>query len=253
MIPVERRSRIVELLKHRRAVRVSSLSEDLGVSEMTIRRDLERLASDGVLVRAHGGAVLKRHMVEEPLYDDNVASHAEEKLRIARRAAKLIEPGETVFLSSGTTAAQVLRHVDPALEARIVTHNVGALAEAHGLRLEVVLLGGRYWPRPNAVEGPLAVEMAGRFKATKMLLGVDGFDLEEGLTTPTVGIAGVERAMIGHTRGEVIVLADSSKIGVVADVVICGLDRVDAVMLDDGIDESLCEEIGRLGPRCLLV
>jgi DeoR/GlpR family transcriptional regulator of sugar metabolism len=253
MIPVERRSRIVELLKHRRAVRVSSLSEDLGVSEMTIRRDLERLASDGVLVRAHGGAVLKRHMVEEPLYDDNVASHAEEKLRIARRAAKLIEPGETVFLSSGTTAAQVLRHVDPALEARIVTHNVGALAEAHGLRLEVVLLGGRYRPRPNAVEGPLAVEMAGRFKATKMLLGVDGFDLEEGLTTPTVGIAGVERAMIGHTRGEVIVLADSSKIGVVADVVICGLDRVDAVMLDDGIDESLCEEIGRLGPRCLLV
>ncbi len=253
MIPAERRTRISELLRRRRAVRVSSLSEDLGVSAMTIRRDLERLESEGVLVRTYGGAVSKRHMVEEPLYDDNVASHAEEKLRIARRAATLIEPGETVFLSSGTTAAQVLRHVDPMLEARIVTHNVGALAEAHGLRLEIVLLGGRYRPRPNAVEGPLAVEMAGRFKATKMLLGIDGFDLEEGLTTPTIGIAGVELAMIGHTRGEVIVLADSSKIGVVADVVICGLDQVDAVVLDDGIDESLREEIMRLGPRCLVV
>ncbi len=253
MIPAERRSRITDILKDRRAVRVSSLSEDLGVSEMTIRRDLERLESDGLLVRTHGGAVLKRHMVEEPLYDDNVSSHAEEKRRIAQRAARLIEPGETVFLSSGTTAAQVLRHVDPALEARVVTHNVGALAEAHGLRLEVVLLGGRYRARSNAVEGPLAIEMVGRFKATKMLLGVDGFDLEEGLTTPTVGIASVERAMIGQTRGEVIALADSSKIGVVADVVICGFDQVDAVMLDDGVDEGLRDEIKRLGPRCLLV
>src|SRR5664280_140089 len=150
MIPAQRRVRIVEILRERRAVRVSSLSEDLRVSEMTIRRDLERLESEGLLSRTHGGAILKQHMVGEPLYVNNVLTHAEEKRRIAAAAAALIKPGETVFLSSGTTAAQVLRHLDPQLEARVITHNVGALAEAEGLRIELVLLGGVFRPQSNA-------------------------------------------------------------------------------------------------------
>jgi DeoR family fructose operon transcriptional repressor len=253
MIPAERRARIVDLVKERRAVRVSSLSEDLGVSGMTIRRDLERLEAEGVLVRTHGGAVLKRHMTEETLYVERESASAEEKRRIAEAAAALIEPGDTVFLSSGTTAAQVLRHLDPTLEARIVTHNVGAMQEARGLRAEVVLAGGLYRPRSNAVSGPLAIEHIARFHAGKMLIGVDGLDLEEGLTTPTLGMAGVERAMIAQTRGEVIALADSSKIGVVADVVICGLEQVDTILLDDGVEQSVRDEMARLGLRCVVV
>jgi DeoR/GlpR family transcriptional regulator of sugar metabolism len=253
MIPAERRARIVDLVKERRAVRVSALSDDLGVSGMTIRRDLERLEAEGVLVRTHGGAVLKRHISEETLYVERESASAEEKRRIAQHAAGLIEPGETVFLSSGTTAAQVIRHIDPLLEARVVTHNVGAVQEARGLRVEVVLVGGLYRPRSNAVSGPLALEHISRFHAGKMLIGVDGFDLEEGLTTPTMGMAGVERAMLTQTRGEVVALADASKIGVVADVVVCGLDQLDTVMVDDGVDESVREEIVRLGLRCIVV
>jgi DeoR/GlpR family transcriptional regulator of sugar metabolism len=253
MIPAERRARIVELVKQRQAVRVSSLSEDLGVSGMTIRRDLERLELEGVLVRTHGGAVLKRRLVEESLYVERETTRSEEKRRIAVAAAGLIQPDETVFLSSGTTAAQVLRHVDPSLEARVITHNVGAVQEAQGLRLEVVLVGGVYRPRSNAVSGPLALEHITRFHASRMILGVDGFDLEEGLTTPTVGMAGVERAMINQTRGDIIVLADGSKIGVVADVVICGLDQVDAVMVDDGVGEPVRDELSRLGLQCIVV
>jgi len=253
MIPAQRRARISELLQERRAVRVSSLSEVLGVSEMTIRRDLERLEAEGLLVRTHGGAALRRHMAEEPVYLDNVGANTEQKRRLAQSAAALIQPGETVFLSSGTTAAQVLRHVDPALEARVVTHNVGALAEAQGLRLELIVVGGRYRPRANAVDGPLALEEVGRFHASRMLLGVDGLDLGEGLTTPTVGIAAIERAMIAQTRGDVVVLADRSKIGVVADVVICGFDEVDAVMLDDGVDDAVREELTSRGVRCIVV
>ena len=253
MIPAEHRARIVDLVKERRAVRVSALSEDLGVSGMTIRRDLERLEVEGILVRTHGGAVLKRHMAEETLYVERESASAEEKRRIAERAAALIEPGETVFLSSGTTAARVIRHIDPSLEARIVTHNVGAVQEARGLRVEVVLVGGLYRPRSNAVSGPLALEHISRFHASKMLIGVDGFDLEEGLTTPTMGMAGVERAMLAQTRGEVIAMADSTKIGVVADVVICGLGELDAVMFDDGVDQSVRDEIVRLGLQCIVV
>ncbi len=252
MIPAQRRRRIRELLQERRAVRVSSLSDDLRVSEMTIRRDLERLEAEGVLVRTHGGAVLRRRMVEEALYLDNVTANAEQKRHIAQTAAALIRPGETVFLSAGTTAAQVLRHVDPSLEARVITHNAGALAESQGLSLEVILVGGHYRPRSNSVDGPLGVEQIGRFHASLMLLGVDGLDLEEGLTTPTVGIASMERAMLDQTRGEVVVLADRSKIGVVADVVICGLDRVDTAIVDDGVDEAIRDELTSLGVHCIV-
>ncbi len=253
MIPAERRTRIVELLQERRAVRVSLLSADLGVSEMTIRRDLERLEQEGLLSRMHGGAILKRRMIEEPLYVNNVRTHSDEKRRIAQAAAAMIKPGETVFLSSGTTATQVLGHVDPQIKARIVTHNLGAVSSAQSSSLDVVLLGGSYRPRSNTLQGALPIEMAGNFHASRFILGADAFSLEEGVTTPSIGVAGVERAMMRQTRGEVIVLADSSKVGVVGDVVICKLDQVDAVIVDDGVDEDVREEIGRLGPRCIVV
>jgi DeoR/GlpR family transcriptional regulator of sugar metabolism len=252
MIPAGRRVRIVEILKERREVRVSSLSEDLGVSEMTIRRDLERLEAEGVLLRTHGGAILKRHMIEEPLWAERVAAHTEEKERIAQAAAAMIQPSDTVFLSNGTTAARVLRHIDPELRARVVTYNVGALVESQGLHIELILLGGFYRPDTNTVEGPQALENLERYRAAKTLIGADGFDLEEGVTTPSVTMASVERAMIAHTRGEVIVLADRSKVGVVADVVICRLDQVDVVVMDDGVDKAVRDEIERSGLRCIV-
>jgi DeoR family fructose operon transcriptional repressor len=253
MIPAERRARIVELLQERRAVRVSLLSDDLGVSEMTIRRDLERLEQEGLLSRMHGGAILKRRMVEEPLYVTNVRTHSEEKRRIAQAAAAMIKPGDTVFLSSGTTATQVLSHVDPQIKARIVTHNLGAVSSAQGTALDVVLLGGSYRGRSNTLQGALPIEMAAQFHASRFILGADALSLDEGITTPSIGLAGVERAMIRQTRGEVVVLADSSKFGVVGDVVICTLDKVDAVIVDDGVDDDVREEIGRLGPDCIVV
>ena len=253
VIPAERRLRIIEILSERRAVRASSLCEELGVSEMTVRRDLERLESEGLISRQYGGAILKRHVNEVPPYLDNVATHIEEKERIARTAAAMIQPGETVFLSSGTTAARVLRHVDPLLEARVITHNVGALDEAQGLRLEIVLLGGVFRPRTKTSEGSLPTEAVARYHAGKMFFGVDGMDLAEGLTTPNLGGASIESAMIRQTRGDVIVLADQSKIGVVCDVLICTLDQVDVVIMDDGVDATVRENVARLGPRVVVV
>jgi DeoR family fructose operon transcriptional repressor len=252
MIPAGRRARIVAILRDRGEVRVSSLSTNLGVSEMTIRRDLERLETEGVLMRTHGGGILKRHLVEEPLYVERAGEHPEEKERIAKAAAAMIRSGETVFLSNGTTAARVLRHVDPDLRARVVTYNVGALAEVYSLRLEIILLGGSYRPRTNTVEGPQTLENLERFHATKTLIGADGFDLEDGVTTPSLTMASIERAMIDNTRGEVIVLADRSKIGVVADVVICRVDKVDAVIVDDGVEAATRDEIKRAGLRCVV-
>ena len=255
MLPAERRARIVSALQVQRAVRVTALSDDLGVSEITIRRDLLLLEREGVLKRTYGGAVLRRRMTSEPEYKENVVAHAPEKERIARAAASMIEPRDTIFLGSGTTAAQMLRYVDPDLEARIVTHNLAAAAalEARAHRLEFVFLGGLYRPQLGAVEGSWSLDMIEQFHADKAFLGADCLDVSAGLTTPSIAVASIELAMVRRTRGEVIVLADSSKVGLVGAVVICPLDQVDIVLVDDGLDKRICEQIKRAGPQCELV
>lgn len=253
MFPAERQGRILEILAEQRGVRVSVLSDLLGVSEMTIRRDLERLETEGLLSRTHGGAILKQRIVEEPRYVTNVRANAHEKERIAQATAAMIKQGETVFLGSGTTATQVLSYVDPDLQARIVTHNLGAVSSAQKKALDVIILGGLYRPRSNTVEGALSLEVLGNFHASKFILGADGVSLEEGITTASVGLAGVERAMIRQTRGEVIVLADRSKIGIVGDFVICTLDEIHTVVVDDGIDSDVRDEMLRRGLRVVAV
>jgi DeoR/GlpR family transcriptional regulator of sugar metabolism len=253
MLPAERRARIVSALQTERAVRVTALSDDLGVSEITIRRDLLLLEREGVLKRSYGGAVLRRRVTSEPQYQENTAAHSPEKEHIARAAAAMVRQGETVFLGSGTTVAQMLRYVDPELEARIITHNLAAALEARGPRLEFVFLGGLYRPQLGAVEGSWSLDMIEKFHADKAFLGADCLDVSGGVTTPSIAVANIELAMVRRTRGEVIVLADSSKVGLVGAVVICPLDQVDVVLVDDGIDADVCEQIERAGPQCEVV
>jgi DeoR/GlpR family transcriptional regulator of sugar metabolism len=250
MIPAERRARIVDALEAQRAVKVATLSEALGVSEITIRRDLVSLEREGLLARTYGGAVLRKRSTDDSGRDGAEVEQAAEKARIAKAAAAMIEPRDTVFLGSGTTVAHMLRYVDPQLEARVVTHSLGAAAEAQGLRLEMIFLGGLYRPQLNAVEGTWPIEMIGQFHADKAFLGADGLDSKAGLTTPSIAVAGIELAMIRRTRGEVVVLADNNVIGLVCQVVICPLDQIDVVLVDTGVDKAVRSDIQRAGPRC---
>jgi len=249
MIPAERRARIVEALEAQHVVKVATLSEALGVSEITIRRDLKVLGREGLLARTYGGAVLRKRLTEDQNLE-GAELQVEEKARIAKAAAAMIEPRDTVFLGSGTTVAQVLRYVDPGLEARVVTHSLAAAAESQGLNLEVVFLGGLYRPQLNAVEGTWPLDMIGQFHADKAFLGADGLDTKAGLTTPSLAVAAIELAMIRRTRGEVVVLADNNKIGIVCQVVICPMDQIDVVLVDTGVGAATLNEIRRAGPRC---
>ncbi len=249
MLPAERRARIVSSLRDQRAVRVPTLSDDLGVSEITIRRDLLLLEREGVLDRTYGGAVLKKQLAGEPRWEE-AAVNAAQKDAIAAAAAEMIEPQDTVFFGSGTTVVSILRHVDPQLEARVVTHSLAVAAEARGLSIEVLFLGGLYRPQLDAVEGTWPLDMINQVYADKAFLGADGLDVRAGLTTPSMAAATIELAMIRRTRGEVVVLADSSKIGVVGPLVICPLDQIDVVLVDDGIDPATVKLIQRAGPQC---
>jgi DeoR/GlpR family transcriptional regulator of sugar metabolism len=253
MLPAERRARIVAALKDQRAVRVPALSEDLGVSEITIRRDLLLLEREGVLDRTYGGAVLKQRVLSEPRWGDAGGAYSVAKDTIAAAAAEMIEPQDTVFFGSGTTVVNILRYVDPELEARVVTHSLAVASEARGLRLEVLFLGGLYRPQLDAVEGSWPLDMINQVYADKAFLGADCLDARAGLTTSSMAVVTIELAMIRRTRGEVAVLADSSKVGLVGPLVICPLDQIDVVFVDAGISSSTVKEIERAGPRCEVV
>jgi DeoR family fructose operon transcriptional repressor len=250
-LPVERHRRILEVLQDREAVRVSVLAEVLGVSEVTVRRDLEALERRGLLERTHGGAVTVLRMREEPRYVDSITAHPEEKRFVGRAAAALVEPGDTVFLNSGTTTLEVFRHIE-APSVKVITNSVGIAMEAAGRDVELILVGGRYRASSNSLAGPLATATLRTVTATRAFIGVEGVSPRSGLTTPTAAEAEVARLMIERTRGEVAVVADHSKLGTVADFTVAELDRVGRLVVDAGIGDDYRRELADLGVELLI-
>jgi DeoR family fructose operon transcriptional repressor len=245
-LPAERHRRIQELLRDHRVVRVSSLSEEMGVSEVTIRRDLETLESRGLLERTHGGAVASRWMRVEPGYVEATSRNAEEKARLGEVAGGLAEAGDAIYLNGGTTTLQVFRHLRaPGL--KVVTNHVGIALDSADRDVELLLLGGHYRAPSNSVVGPFATEALRRTHATKAFIGVEGLSVAAGLTTPVAAEAEIARVMIEQTRGNVIVVADHSKVGTVADFVIAPLDQVDGLVVDDAVTEEYRERLSDAG------
>jgi DeoR family fructose operon transcriptional repressor len=246
LLPAERHRRIQDLLDERHVLRVSAMSELLGVSEVTIRRDLEELEREGILERIHGGAVSSRRIRSEPRYLEAMTSHPDEKRLIGRTAAAIVEPGETLLLNGGTTTLEVFRHLDGA-GIKVVTNHVGMALEAGDRDLELILVGGHYRPPSNSLVGPFATEALRRVHATKAFLGVEGVSVRSGATTPSAVEAEIARLMIERTRGQVILVADSSKMGTVADFVVAGLDQVTGLVTDPGIDVEYLEGLAEAG------
>ena len=241
-LPAERHRQIEELLQERLVVRVSALSELMGVSEVTIRRDLEALERRGLLERTHGGAVPARRMRAEPTYLAASSSSPDEKRLIGHFAAALVEPGDTLYLNGGTTTPQVLRHLRTA-DVTVITNSVAIALEAADRDIELVLVGGHYRAPSNSVVGPFASEALRRTHATKAFIGVEGVSLSSGLTTPVAAEAEVAALMIEQTRGRVVVVADHSKIGTVADFVIAPLERVDTLVVDARISNEYRQQL----------
>ena len=253
LLPSERQQRILELIREGAAIRVSRLSELLGVSEMTIRRDLVLLEQRGVVERTHGGAIFRQERkIGKFKYQKSIQKNPEEKKRIARRAAALIEPNDTVYLGEGTTAPLVLRYADPAMVFSVFTNNLGAVSEVQDKAAELVLLGGTYNPASHALEGSITMDMIHQVYANKVFLGADGLSLSAGVTTPNLEIAVIERNMIRHTRGQVILMADHSKFGLVAEIVVSPVKRADVLITDREIPGEFQKDLESMGIRVLI-
>jgi DeoR/GlpR family transcriptional regulator of sugar metabolism len=246
-LPAERRRRILEILRERGAVRAADLVPELGVSEVTVRRDLEALARRGLLDRSHGGAALPGGTA--PLVP--APKRAAAKRAIGRAAAELVAPGETVFLNGGSTALEVFRHL--AAPATVVSNNV--LAALEPVRdVELILLGGHVRPDPaeRTVVGPFATETLRRTFATRAVIGVGGISVDAGVTTPVAAEAEIARLMLDRTREQVIVVADASKLGAVSDFAVAALDRVDVLVTDAEAPRAERAALERAGIRVVV-
>ena len=232
-LPAERRRRILDLLRERGAVRASELVAELGVSEITIRRDLDALARGGQLERSHGGAPLPGGAPAVIAAPERAAA----KRAIGRAAAALVRPGETVFLNGGTTTLEVFRHLR--VSATIVSNNVFAALEPLAGPVELILLGGhvRSDLGERTVVGPFATETLRRTFATRAILGVGGVAADAGLTTPLAAEAEIARLMIEQTRGPVVVVTDASKLGAISDFAVGPLEAMDVLVTDGDLPE----------------
>src|SRR6478752_2605961 len=237
MLASQRRATIVSLVEESGAVRVSDLVEQLGVSDMTIRRDIEQLAREGLVERVHGGALAAGgRSTEEPGFTAKSALMTPQKQAIAQAAAELVGPGSSIGISAGTTTFELARAVRGIPDITVVTNSVPVaqlLHEASTPGQTVVLTGGVRTPS-DALVGPVAVAALRSLHVDLVFLGAHGIDPEAGLTTPNLVEGETNRALVDCAR-RVCVLVDHTKWGVVGLSTFLDLAHVDLLVTDEGL------------------
>lgn len=252
LIPAQRRERIQEYLAIHKIVPSTELSALLEVSEATIRRDLEWLENDGILVRTHGGAILNQRLQLEPEYQLRAQHNIVEKRLIGATAASLIEEGNIVFINSGTTTTEVIRNIRSGAEITVITNNLSAAVEVGEAGFEILLLGGSFQPKSNSVAGRFAIENLGQIYANQAFIGVDGISLKHGFTVPSNAEAEVIRVMLERTNGTLSVVADHSKWGVVSNFQIARIDQVHRLITDGKLGAIAREALTSRGVEVLI-
>jgi len=213
MLIEERQRAILEALRMDGRVLVVELAKRFRTSQVTIRKDLEILHSTGKIHRTHGGALPAREgALEDPTLREKEKLHRQEKIQIAIAAAHMVGEGQVVILDSGTTTTAIARALRHHQNLTIITNAVNIAAELAGSSLDVILTGGTLRKNSFSLVGPIAEETLRRLNADILFLGVDGFDVHYGLSTPNLLEAKVNRAMMDVAR-IVVAVCDSSKFG----------------------------------------
>lgn len=226
MLTEKRHEIILQLLRKKGSITVNEIKDELGISESTIRRDLNTLDEEGKLVKVFGGAVTVNYEFtgKEPTVSQKKDVNTEAKRTIARYAATLIEPDDFVYIDAGTTTGCMIDYITE----KSATYVTNAVAHARNLAVagfRVILIGGELKGSTEAVVGSGAVEMLRQYNFNKGFFGANGISLKSGITTPDISEAAVKEIAIEHCSCRY-VLADSSKFDNVSSVTFAGLDRV---------------------------
>ncbi len=253
MLNEERRRAILEILNRDGRVLVLDLARQFETSQVTIRKDLEALHAHGLIHRTHGGALPAREgALEDPTLREKEKLHHKEKLRIAAAAAWMVQEGQVVILDSGTTTTEIARALRKFRSLTIVTNAVNIAAELSGTAVEVILTGGTLRKNSFSLVGPIAEETLHRLHADLLFLGVDGFDVHYGLSTPNLLEAKVNRVMVEIAKRKVVV-CDASKFGRRSLSLIAPPSALDQVITDRGAPKADVRAMKKAGMEVTLV
>ena len=235
-------------------MQIPALAEQFRVSTQTLRKDLNSLDEKGICTRSSGGAILRRGALSptEQAIDVKRALYADEKMRIGKTAAALIEDDESVLLDSGTTTLQVARHIAPAAALVVVTNDVGIMNELVTREsVQLVFLGGTLRRKNLSFYGTQTERTLQDMHVDKLFLAADGFDIEKGITTHFEPEALLNRLMC-RAASEIIVVADSSKFGRICLHKILEPAGIAKLVTDAGIPESAREALTRVGVEVII-
>lgn len=239
----ERQKQIVNMLHRTGEVKISELKERFSVTDMTLRRDLEKLEQNGVLKRTYGGAILVSRDLALP---ERSTVNIEEKEAIGRAAARLVEPGDSVFIDSGSTTLQIVRALPENAPITVVTNAIHVAAELSEKRIPTVVIGGVLLETTNAMAGTAAVESIMKLAFDKAFLGTTGLSRQQGFSNSNMLEAEVKRAAISRAASAYVVM-DHAKFGTSALFSFAALHEVRGIITDRRPDSGWIEAIEAAG------
>jgi len=243
----ERHEIILNELKENGKVNVQHLSEELEVSEVTIRKDLRKLEDKGLLFRTHGGATKTNPYTSDRPVSEKAKILATEKSAIAKEAVKLIGNNDSIILASDTTILAVARHIKTDHRLNVITSALNvALELSRNEDVDIIQLGGHLRPSSNSVVGPYAEQFWEGITCGILFLGVDGIDLDQGLTTSNLMEASLNKKFI-EVAQYIVVVADHTKFGMRGFSRICGLNEIQHIITDDGISSDMVNKLEEMG------
>jgi len=236
---VDRRKKILGKINNDGQVLVHELSMEFHVSEVTIRNDLEQLERKNLLIRARGGAMkIEGGVAREQHLSDKDKLHYEEKNRIGKLAAALINDRDTIVVDSGTTTIEMIKNLPQLTELTVICNALNIINQLIQYPFVNIIVPGGYLRRTSlSLVGPLAEKNLQNLYVDKVFLGVDGIDTKHGIYTPNIEEAHLNEIMINVAR-EVIILTDSSKFLRRSLAYICGIEKVHTIVTDKGINEE---------------
>jgi DeoR/GlpR family transcriptional regulator of sugar metabolism len=245
MLTSQRKQHLMDVLRRDGQIVARKLSEELGVSEDTIRRDLREMAKDGLLQRVHGGALPASPAMADFAARQDIAT--DDKAAIGRAAAGMVQPGQVVFVDGGTTCTQLVRALPPHLRATVVTHSPSIAMELMAYRdIEVIMLGGRLFRHSAVNVGAATLEAIAQFRADTYFMGVTSLHPEQGLSTGDYEEACVKRALC-RAAADTVVLASSEKLATASPYRVVGLDEISGIVLPAATPPELARPYGEHG------
>jgi DeoR family transcriptional regulator of aga operon len=248
----ERKRKISQFIKENKKATVAELSKLFEVSESTIRRDLGALDEQGVIQRAHGGAVVVEQATPEPPIIQRVAENEEEKSRIGRAAAELVRDGETVFLGSGTTTLEVARNLVERANLTVITNalNIANLFAGKS-NITVIIVGGLLRHSELSMIGHITEQVLKELHADKVIMGMRAVSIEEGLTSDYLPETMTDRTIIRFAP-EVILVADHTKFGKISTAYVAPVEQITTLVTDAETDPALLSRLREMGIQVIV-